>query len=53
MPYQGDEEILGKRKEEKKERKRKKEEVVEDEELKGTERRERVDGEGGKEEENE
>ena len=39
MPYQGDEEILGKRKEEKKERKRKKEEEVEDEELKGTERK--------------
>lgn len=39
MPYQGDEEILGKRKEEKKEKKRKKEEEVEDEELKGTERK--------------
>lgn len=39
MPYQGDEEILGKRKEETKEKKRKKEEEVEDEELKGTERK--------------
>lgn len=39
MPYQGDEEILGKRNEEKKEKKRKKEEEVEDEELKGTERK--------------
>ena len=39
VPYQGDEEILGKRKEEKKEKKRKKEEEVEDEELKGTERK--------------
>lgn len=39
MPYQGDEEILGKRKEEKKEKKSKKEEEVEDEKLKGTERK--------------
>lgn len=39
MPYQGDEGILEKRKEEKKEKKRKKEEEVEDEELKGTERK--------------
>ena len=38
-PYQGMRKILGKRKEEKKEKKRKKEEEVEDEELKGTERR--------------
>lgn len=39
MPYQGDEGILEKRKEEKKEKKRKKDEEVEDEELKGTERK--------------
>ena len=39
MPYQGDEEILGKMKEEKKEKKSKKEEEVEDEKLKGTERK--------------